>query len=294
MHEVTKDLIAEVRARPEDFRLLRRVPDLQAGHSFGGDQPPANQAGDVVFLDCETTGLDRIQSRIIQLGMLRIRCNRATGELIEVVDSASMYEDPGSPLSEEIRKLTGIRDSDLKGKSLDVGVVRRLMKGAPLVLAHNAGFDRKFFDRRFRRFRQLAALPWGCTSRDPDWKASGYDSRALNPLLIQAGFFSHPRHEALADTRAAAWLMHRHPERMLEVLRTAAEDSVVIWAVQSPFSVKDTLKERGYRWDPGERCWYRKVSAANEAEEFRFLRSTYRGGSRAKAERVTASNRFKA
>jgi len=85
MHEVTKDLIAEVRARPEDFRLLRRVPDLQAGHSFGGDQPPANQAGDVVFLDCETTGLDRIQSRIIQLGMLRIRCNRATGELIEVV-----------------------------------------------------------------------------------------------------------------------------------------------------------------------------------------------------------------
>lgn len=64
--------LEEIRDRPDDFRLLERMPlkaeSLPAvfGERSGGDAT-------VTFLDIEATSLDTREARIIELGMLRCR-----------------------------------------------------------------------------------------------------------------------------------------------------------------------------------------------------------------------------
>ena len=283
------DRIHEIRRSPEKFRLLERTPDLLVGTILTDKVKPAGAVKHIVFLDCETTGLDRKNSKLIQLGMLRVECDSGTGQLLRVIDSFEGFEDPGRPLSHEIIKLTGFTDADLKGRSFSDAAVSRFLRGKPLVAAHNASFDRAFFDRRFPKLRQL---PWGCTSVDPDWRKSGYSSRALSNLVNQAGYF-FTGHNAVTDCASTAWLMHLHPERTLELLKTAEEGDVVVWARGSPFSVKDSLKKDGYRWHASSRCWYKQINPSETDAELDVLQRLYRGARRAKVERKSATQRFK-
>jgi DNA polymerase III subunit epsilon len=61
------------------------------------------------------------------------------------------------------------------------------------------------------------------------------------------------------------------------LLERARRKSLRIWAEQSPFELKDTLKKRGYRWSDGSdgrpRSWYVDVDEANRANEIEFLRN---------------------
>ena len=61
------------------------------------------------------------------------------------------------------------------------------------------------------------------------------------------------------------------------MLERARRKTARIWAEQSPFELKETLKKRGYRWSDGSdgrpRSWYVDVDEANQAAEIEFLRT---------------------
>src|SRR6201988_3472925 len=61
------------------------------------------------------------------------------------------------------------------------------------------------------------------------------------------------------------------------LLERVRRKTVRIWAEQSPFELKDTLKKRGYRWSDGSdgrpRSWYVDVDEASQAAEIDFLRT---------------------
>jgi DNA polymerase-3 subunit epsilon len=50
-----------------------------------------------------------------------------------------------------------------------------------------------------------------------------------------------------------------------------------VWAEQSPFDLKDSLKRRGYRWSDGSdgrpRSWYIDVDESKLDDEIAFLRT---------------------
>lgn len=49
-----------------------------------------------------------------------------------------------------------------------------------------------------------------------------------------------------------------------------------IEAVNSPFNVKDLLKEQGYRWDSAQKLWYIQVVSPEEAvAQLNYLQSIY-------------------
>ncbi len=65
---------------------------------------------------------------------------------------------------------------------------------------------------------------------------------------------------------------------LAELLETTRTGVYRIYAHGSPFESKDVLRQRGYRWDPAERCWGRVVGETNLAEERQFLADTvYKG-----------------
>ena len=157
-----------------DYRVLRRLqPRLEwpAGHS--------SDVVRVVVLDTETTGLDASKDKIIEMALLRVDVDRATGVPVGPVQVIDELEDPGMPIPKEAREITGITDADVAGKRLDVARIAALMDGVDVVIAHNAGFDRPFCEARMPLFRQFA---WACSFADLDWKAQGRTSSKLEAL----------------------------------------------------------------------------------------------------------------
>ena len=243
-----------------DYRVLRRLkPTL--------DWPGTASAGitRVIVLDTETTGLDQSRERIIELALLRVDIDNATGlpqGLVQVYDG---LEDPGKPIPPEVVALTGIRDADVRGQTLDAARVAQLLEGVDLVIAHNASFDRPFAEKRFAQF---ADLNWACSLADIDWKAQGQRSSKLGDLAQASGWFFEA-HRAEMDCHALlAVLAQKLPvsghTAMAQLLQAAQRPSYALQATNAPFEAKDLLKARGYRWNAEQRVWATRLKSDAE------------------------------
>ena len=66
------------------------------------------------------------------------------------------------------------------------------------------------------------------------------------------------------------------PDALEMMLSNALQLVYKIEAVNSPFNVKDLLKEQGYRWDSAQKLWYIQVVSPEEAvAQLNYLQSFY-------------------
>jgi len=241
-----------------DFRVLRRlVPCMDFGPRPGA---PVDDLGAgvqrVLVLDTETTGLQHRSDKIIELAMLLVQVDTATGLPFGPVEIFEGFEDPGMSIPAVAQQVTGITDEMVKGQRLDDAQVAAMVARADLVIAHNAGFDRPFVEARFPVFADKA---WACSFVDIDWKAAGAGSSKLSALAQDQGWF-YDAHRAQVDCHALLQVLTRpvgsDARTGLALLRAAAASpSFKLRATGSPFESKDLLKERGYRWDAEARVW---------------------------------------
>jgi hypothetical protein len=80
-------------------------------------------------------------------------------------------------------------------------------------------------------------------------------------------------------------------------MRSACLKRDSIWAEQSPFDLKDSLKRRGYRWSDGSdgrpRSWYVDVDESNPDDEIPFLQTEiYLRDVEPRLQTLTAFDRF--
>jgi DNA polymerase-3 subunit epsilon len=83
------------------------------------------------------------------------------------------------------------------------------------------------------------------------------------------------------------------------LLESARKKTARIWAEQSPFELKDSLKRLGYRWGGGTdgrpKSWYVDVCEASLDAELAFLRSEiYLRDVEPRLQTMTAFTRFSA
>jgi DNA polymerase-3 subunit epsilon len=277
---------AELDAHP-DYRVLRRL----------GDDPRSDDAGQPfrrgLYVDVETTGIDAGRESIIELAMVLFGYDEG-GRVTGVEERFDQLEDPGRPIPPEVVALTGIRDEDVRGKRLDDEAVAALVERADLIVAHNAGFDRAFLEKRFELF---AGLPWACSAQDVPWREQGMESRKLEFLAYRSGVF-YEGHRAVVDCLAGVHLLARPlpvsgTPAMAALLEAARRRDVLFRAVGSPFETKDLLKARGYRWRPEAKVWWRSVPEDQaDAERAWLAKEIYGGRSRATEAPVTAYERY--
>lgn len=145
-----------------------------------------------------------------------------------------------------------------------------------IVVAHNAGFDRKWIERRFPGAKGLA---WACSMADVAWDRFGFDGRKLGFLGMQCGFF-YDAHRAEVDVDAVVALLgHRFGDgrtAMSVLMENALSDTWLVSAIGAAFEVKDRLRARGYRWNAADRVWSREVRDDERlAEEFWLASHVY-------------------
>jgi DNA polymerase III subunit epsilon len=187
---------------------------------------------------------------------------------------------------------------NLTGPRSSLEVANSFLENADIVIAHNAGFDRRFCERLSSTFKDK---PWGCAATQIDWRSEAFEGTRLGYLVASAGYF-YDQHRALNDCYAAIELLSMPLPvsgklALGALLENARSVAWRIWANHAPFDLKEQLKKRGYKWSSGEngsqRAWYIDVSPEAYEAEIEFLRAKiYRYDPPISAKRVDAYDRF--
>jgi DNA polymerase III epsilon subunit family exonuclease len=170
----------------------------------GGRADPLLEEAEFVVFDLETTGLAAARDRICEVGAVRVRA-------LEVADSFESLVNPGVRLPEQIARLTGLREQELRSAPPVSGVLRRFLAfaGDELLVAHNARFDQRFLERQLllQHGRRLSEPPL-CTAALARRLLEGRVRRV--GLASLANFFgvpTRPCHRALPDAEATAQVL---------------------------------------------------------------------------------------
>lgn len=278
--------IPDIQKRPNDFKILERVPLKPEPMRLGETKPDDIS---LVMLDTETTGFEHAKNAIIELGMIHCQFSSQTGQLTSINSVFDEFDDPHRPIPDEITTITGITDQMVANKRIDEHVVSEWLRSDPLIVAHNAAFDRPFFERRFGR---LDRYRWVCSLEDIPWKGMGYERRSLSALLAQEGWF-YDGHRAHTDCLALAWLLSSVPGALRCLIQAAANTYVKVCAGRNTYDIKDHLKKRGYRWNSIQKIWWRTMAESNLNAEMTYLRGLHPIGQYTSKPDGDARTRFK-
>lgn len=258
---------AEIEKNPSGFRLLERIP-FSAEDSFPITLHPT--AGDEVALaliDFETTGLNLADAEVIEIGLVQVAYSPSLGKITEITEITSQFECPKKAISAEITGITGITNEMVAGQRIDDAHVTRIINSSKILIAHNAAFDRAFFDIRFPA---LADRVWACSIKDIDWRAHGFESAKLEYLLLKTGYF-YDGHRAAIDCLAMVQLFAAVPKALPELLKNTQQTDYKIMAKGVSYADREVVKKRSYRWDGENRYWWTIVSEDDYLAEKTFL-----------------------
>ncbi len=187
--------------------LVNDEDAMLAAH--GGEDMPLDR--EYIAFDIETTGLRVFENAMTEIGAVRFRGG-------EILEKFSTFVDPGMPISDEITRLTGITDNDVKGAPKPAEAMRMFLDfcGDTPLIAHNADFDTGFMSDACRQAGMefhpvyLDTLPMARAIL-PDLKNHKLDT-VSNRLSLPA--FRH--HRAYDDAEVVARIMEKFVPMLAE------------------------------------------------------------------------------
>ena len=162
-----------------------------------------------LILDTETT--DLIKNSLLPEDQ-QPRVIEYFGQIVEddgtVLDKLQFLCNPGHALSETTTKITGIKNSDVKGQppfSHFEEQVRQQIASADAIVAHNLGYDWDMLNFEFKRCGTEKLVVWPkiriCTVEQTEW----YKGFRLNLTALHEYLFGEPfkdAHRAETDVNA--------------------------------------------------------------------------------------------
>ena len=224
----------------------------------------------IAIVDTETTGLNVREDKIIELGYILLELNKSF-QVINIIKRFNELNDPKELLSEEVKKVTGITDEELKDKSIDWDSVNLDFKDVDLVIAHNSGFDRPFVERSIKTTRDLN---WSCSLREIPWDSWNFPRQKLEALCEYHGFY-FIGHRAINDCEALLNLLtiktpDENESYLSLILKKYKEPSYFIAVKNTPFETKTIFNSLGFFWEANYKFWFKyydSESEKNVAEE---------------------------
>ena len=272
--------IVDQLCKSDEYRVVRKYQKPK-GYNLDSDDNNSNDENKNkligVFLDIEATGLLYTSDKLIELGMVKFEYTE-DGRIFNLLEEFSGYQDPSIPIPDHITKLTGISDDMVKGHFIDEDSVSEYLQDVDIIIAHNAQFDRAFFEKAFSN---IAPKAWGCSMRDINWMDEDISSLKLEYIAYKYDFFFEG-HRAIIDCLAgihilAQDLINSKEPVLKRLLDNTMQLEFKLIARDSPYDSKDLLKTKGYRWGMppinSYRAWYITVPENKVEEEIKYLRS---------------------
>lgn len=263
VNEITEELLERIRKNPERYKVVEQNP-LEHYLEIRGDEVrfepivfkkdlinnPNNKH--MVILDTETTGI-KTSDEIIELAFVTITYNVELNCLVSIDKVFDKFREPvNNPITDSITKITGITAEMVRGKTLSYDDFKEyLPDGKYLIVAHNAGFDRKFVEKLFP---EMQKKPWADSLTEVDWLSKGATKHSLEMLMYNIGLF-YNAHRAVNDVLALLAVLVR--TRSLQELDMSANNATLEIEVAVAFDSKDTVKQYGFRWNNENKTWKR-------------------------------------
>lgn len=265
--------------------LLEQYPDYRVLRKFKPQgfysEPTGAPVRRGIFVDSETDGTETEKCSLLELALVPF-AYEDNGRILGVHESEcqAYLNDPGKPLSEDIRRLTGIADEDLKGQKLNEFEIEQTLKGSSLVIAHNAFFDRRVLERFVMQFQ---FLPWACSQQEVPWKPVFHAPAASLEVIAHfvSGVF-YGAHRAMIDCLIGVHVLATAVDEegktaFQHLLESSTSESIRIWATGAPYHVKDDLKRRGYSWNDGSdgrpKAWNKRIPLDQQQAETQWLKT---------------------
>ena len=198
----------------------------------------------VVVIDFETTGLSPDHGdRATEIAAVLVRDG-------QIVDRYQSLMNAGRRIPPYIEDLTGITTRMIRSAPTAEQVmdeVADFVGGHPLV-AHNASFDRKFWDAELARIGRRTMQPFACSMLVARRVLPEAPNHKLGTLVAHAGLRVTGRyHRALADAEMAAYLTLHLERSLMERFRLASVSHELLQRIQR--TSRDRLQDciRRYR-----------------------------------------------
>lgn len=153
-----------------------------------------------VSIDIEATGFDPAKAEIIEIACVRVEGGLITEEFSSLIN-------PGYPLPDKIRELTGITNAMLVGKPTIEEVLPKFLKfvGNSVIVAHRVEKDMAFIDKYYRRlYGKRFRHPHICTLNLSKNILPELRKYSLKDLADYFGIEHTQAHRAIQDARTTA------------------------------------------------------------------------------------------
>ena len=262
------------------------------------NDPSGEEIKKGIVLDVEATGLSIGHDDVIQLALLPFDYEVSSGKILNILkeDAFDGLREPRIPISKEASLVTGITNEMVINKKIDSKEVEKIINSSDLIVAHNASYDRPMVEQHWDCFKNIS---WACTFKSIDWLEEGFSSAKLELLGMNYGWF-YDGHDAFNDCEAClALLSETLPKKnktVFSVLREyAASPSFLIKAIDAPYSKRNILRRRGYKWRPADllngKVWWTETN--DYEEEVKWLNEEiYNREINIPIKRITALNRY--
>lgn len=219
---------------------------------------PASGIRYVGLLDTECTGLDPKKDRVIEVAVTLFDVKFAQ----PVMSFAALIQGEAKNEAELINKIpAGMLPEAWPGARV-WAATRQILEPAQIVIAHHAEFDQKFCPD--------LGKPWVCSEEDISWPDSQKGGRAgsLASLALSLGLGVASAHRAAVDVDTIARIFTRLVERghNLEAMLIHAMRPKGMFHSLAAFEAKDTVKAAGFRWDPDNKIWWRRMAIEDAAK----------------------------
>lgn len=215
----------------------------------------------ICFIDLETTGLDKFNSEIIEIAMKVVLVNEKSGDIINVIDEYESLQQPDGIITQTITNVTGITNEMVEGRSIDWNYVNNIVQSVDIMVAHNARFDRGFFDLASDFSKEKI---WCCSVNDINWSSLGFSSKKQEMLCMWHGFY-YSSHRAMNDVNALIHLVthksYTEEKPLKQIIESSKESIYRIYAENFKYDEekKNIVKNNNYRWDPVRKVWSKEV-----------------------------------
>ena len=235
----------------------------------------------VLGIDLEGINQDLINSgvninidRVIEIGAALWDWNSAQPVKIlsELVDEADRL-----PISDEVKRLTGISDKSLKNfglKGEEIHEVLRklatLIEKADFLMAHNAkGYDKPMLEAMFKRYNiPMPERVWIDTLVDVEFPRH-MTQKSMAMLEYNHGFINPFPHRAITDVLSMLKIASNYSYRDMTRLAKSPKVTIVAnlkapnWKNRNEVDefnrVKNKVAKSRFKWNPSDKTWVKEV-----------------------------------
>ena len=228
----------------------------------------------LLSLDFETTGLDREQDEVIEVGAILY----STGQRKCLESAGYLVKPTAKTISKEITELTGVHPVAVEkfGFSAQQGLdnIIELAKQADAIIGQNVvRFDKHFLDNWCKRERKPIIDKLYIDTRTD---LPGVKGQTLMLMLAEVGVINLFPHSALADAQSVLVLLERHSRFNKFDLPADKYIDKTVELAKSPIVVLKGMQDRGdntlakkqkFSWNPDYKIWWKTVKECQVAEE---------------------------